>query len=73
MKRIRNNESNKSFEYSKDLRILKRRTIVFKFFVCDKIEEYCTQDMRKDRIQIFVIEWNLEEIKNLIKERLKAV
>ena len=70
------NDAKKSYllikPFIKDLRILERRTIVFKFFVWDKIEEYWTQDMRKDRIETFVIEWNLEEIKNLIKERLKA-
>ncbi|MCR3757454.1 hypothetical protein KYB31_00425 [Clostridium felsineum] len=70
------NDAKKSYllinPFIKDLRILERRTIVFKFFVWDKIEEYWTQDMRKDRIETFVIEWNLDEIKNLIRERLKA-
>lgn len=58
--------------FIKDLRILERKTIVFKFFIWDKIEEYWTQDMRKDRIETFAIEWNLDEIKRLITERLKA-
>ncbi len=70
------NDAKKSYylikPFIKDLRILERRTIVFKFFVWDKIEEYWTQDIRKDRIETFEIEWNLEEIKRLIKERLKA-
>ena len=70
------NDAKKSYflikPFIKDLRILERRTIVFKFFVWDKIEEYWIQDMRKDRIETFEIEWNLEEIKRLIKKRLKA-
>lgn len=70
------NDAKKSYSlikpFIKDLRILERDTIVFKFFVWDQIEEHWSSDIRKDRMDIFSIEWNEDEIKALIVERLKA-
>lgn len=70
------NDAKKSYNlikpFIKDLRILERDTIVFKFFVWDQIEEYWSSDIRKDRMDIFSIEWNEDEIKRLMAERLKA-
>lgn len=55
-----------------DLRILERNSIVFKFFVWNKIEEYWINDFRKDRIENYEIVWKRDEIEILINERLKA-
>ncbi|WP_017210154.1 P-loop ATPase, Sll1717 family [Clostridium beijerinckii] len=70
------NDSKNSYElikpFVKDLRMLERKTIVFKFFVWDKIEEHWSEDMRKDRIETFSIKWNSEEIIKLMQARLNA-
>ncbi|GEM_PF-2413952 len=70
------NDSKKSYAlikpFIKDLRILERKTVVFKFFVWDKIQEHWGPDMRKDRLETFFIEWSQAEIKRLMEERLKA-
>ncbi|MBE5982783.1 MAG: hypothetical protein E7248_05700 [Paenibacillaceae bacterium] len=55
-----------------DLRLLERNTIVFKFFVWNKIEEFWAEEFRKDRIEHFVITWKQEEIRELISKRLAA-
>lgn len=56
----------------KDLRLLERKTIVFKFFLWDKLEEHWSEDIRKDRIDIFKIEWNIVQIKELLDKRLNG-
>lgn len=55
-----------------DLRFLERKTIVFKFFVWDKIKSYWAQDFREDRIEHFEIEWTQEQIEKLLNERIKG-
>ncbi|MBO4980928.1 MAG: hypothetical protein J6C84_03415 [Lachnospiraceae bacterium] len=55
-----------------DLRLLERKTIVFKFFVWDKIERYWAEEFRNDRIENFHIQWRQHEIKELLSKRLMA-
>lgn len=55
-----------------DLRFLERKTIVFKFFVWDKIKSYWAQDFREDRIEHFEIEWSQKQIEQLLNERIKG-
>ncbi len=70
------NNAEKSYQLIRpfilDLRLLERKTIVFKFFVWDKIEEYWSEEFRKDRIENYKIKWNKEEIKQLLSKRLEA-
>ncbi|MEC9490102.1 MAG: hypothetical protein UMU04_04075, partial [Halanaerobiales bacterium] len=74
--RLTNNDSNKSYRLIKpiisDLPLLERENIVFKFFLWDKIQEHWHDDIRTDRIEIYNMKWQLEKIKKLISERLKA-
>ncbi|RXJ88191.1 P-loop ATPase, Sll1717 family [Arcobacter sp. CECT 8985] len=69
-------DSNKSYELIKplikELKILEQRTIVFKFFLWDKIQEHWAEDIRKDRIEIFEMTWSKEKIIELINKRLIA-
>lgn len=55
-----------------DIRFLERTTIVFKFFVWDKIKAYWANDFREDRIEHFEIEWSQEQIEQLLNERIKG-
>lgn len=70
------NDSQKSYELIKplirELKILEQRTIVFKFFLWDKIQEHWAEDIRIDRIEIFEMNWSREKITELINKRLVA-
>lgn len=55
-----------------DLRFLERKTIVFKFFIWDKIKEFWGRDFREDRIEHFEIKWTQDQIEKLICERIKV-
>lgn len=55
-----------------DLRFLERETIVFKFFIWDKIKEFWGEDYRGDRIEHFEIKWTQDQIEKLICERIKV-
>ena len=70
------NNAEKSFHLIKpfilDLRLLERKTIVFKFFVWDKIKNYWADVFREDRIEHFEIKWTQEKIKELIDARIRG-
>lgn len=57
----------------KDLRLLERKTIVFKFFLWDKIQEHWEEDIRRDRIEIFELSWSKEQLSQMINRRLSAL
>lgn len=70
------NDSTKSYELIKplikELKILEQKTIVLKFFLWDKIQEHWSEEIRKDRIDIFEMNWKREKIVELINKRLIA-
>lgn len=70
------NNAEKSFCLIKpfilDLRLLERKTIVFKFFVWDKIKNYWGDVFREDRIEHFEIKWSQDQIKELIDARIRG-
>lgn len=57
----------------KDLRLLERQTIVFKFFLWDKITEHWTNDIRLDRIEKFDLSWKESQIRSMIDKRLQIL
>lgn len=57
----------------KDINLLEGNKIVFKFFLWDKISEHWTDDIRLDRIQHFKLEWEQNQIKEMINTRLKVL
>ena len=70
------NNAEKSFylirPFVLDLRFLERSTIVFMFFVWDKIKEYWGKDFREDRIEHYEIKWTQDQIERLLCERIKV-
>ncbi len=68
------NDSNKAYQLIKplikNLGILEMETIVFKFFLWDKIKEHWSDDIRLDRIEIFEMKWTKEQIRQLINKRI---
>lgn len=57
----------------KNLQLLEHNTIVFKFFLWDKITEHWLEDIRLDRIENFKLSWNIEQIRDLINKRLNVL
>jgi hypothetical protein len=70
------NDSNSSYNLIKplikDLRLLERRTIVFKFFLWDKLKEHWENDIRRDRIEIYELNWSRDQIRQMINKRLQV-
>ena len=56
----------------KDLKTLELDTIVFKFFLWDKIQNHWGAEIRRDRIEVYEMTWNKEHIIHLIQNRIKA-
>ncbi|QAY77788.1 P-loop ATPase, Sll1717 family [Sphingosinicella sp. BN140058] len=71
------NDANSSFEFIEslllDLHILETRGVAFKFFLWDQIKSrYLSSGARTDRIPMYSLNWNLEEMSTMLRERLKA-
>ena len=71
------NDSNASYKLIKplirDLTLLERRRIVFKFFIWDKLTEHWSDDIRLDRIENFSLSWRKQQIRDMINKRLSVL
>lgn len=57
----------------RELKLLERPIIVFKFFLWDKLTEHWVDDIRLDRIEDFKLEWNEKQIRTMINRRLDVL
>lgn len=74
---VTQNDSSSSFEFIKslvlDLHILETKGTAFKFFLWDQIKNnYLSSGARTDRVPLYTLNWNLQEMSTMLSERLKA-
>lgn len=74
---VTQNDANSSFEFIQslllDLHVLETKGCAFKFFLWDQVRSrYISAGGRTDRIPIYILNWNFEEMSTMLSERLKA-
>lgn len=56
----------------KDLDLLEMKGYAFKFFLWDKLEPYCGEYSRRDRLNYYSLTWENEDLKKMLCKRLEA-
>lgn len=74
---VTQNDANSSFEFIQslllDLHVLETKGCAFKFFLWDQVRsKYISAGGRTDRIPLYSLNWNFNEMSTMLSERLKA-